>query len=386
MDIVPALMMKVETWQPDLLAGICFALPALLGFLTVLMYLQCFFERRMELMQRRLRADIEVEFNNSMSTLENKVDLLLEKPFPAQLQASEIQDMLETLQRQLQQAIQGLQTALDQQNTKESCLSNLAQTIQCILQSPAVDEHSPLTLLRKLYLSLQPTKLLSQQAATQVTQTSLDELQGSLQQWLEGEVCTRVNTVIDLQSKVQVELATLVDATGPDWTMRTTASLQEIGTSLAQATDSRMELASQLHAVMNHVKQACSLVTNFRNEAMPSIHQIQGMANAQWGQADSLSAIQELTAVTDERSKRQSDTLKAVQQQLDKVQARLTPPMPTKAPPPTPPTTPATTTKTTQAAASPRVPHRRLLSDSPKLLGPHRRWKPQPYKDHRQLR
>ena len=159
--------------------------------------------------------------------------------------------------------------------------------------------------------------------------------------------------------------------------MRVTTNLQEIATSLSQATDSCMELASQLHAIMNHVKQACSLVTNFRNESMPSIHQIQAVANTQWGQADALTAIQELSTAIEDREKKHSDLLKALQQQLDKVQARLTPPMPTKAPPPSPPT-PATTTPTasttTPAGSAPSAPSSSATpqtpSGQPQTFGP----------------
>ncbi|CAE7257482.1 unnamed protein product [Symbiodinium sp. CCMP2592] len=102
-----------------------------------------------------------------------------------------------------------------------------------------------------------------------------------------------------------------------------------------------MELASQLHAIMNHVKQPFALVTNFRNEAMPSLHKVQGIGNTQWGQADVLNALQDLTGSMDEKLK-------------------LTPPMPTKAPPPSPPASSAPTTapptSTTGTSPTPAAP------------------------------
>ena len=62
----------------------------------------------------------------------------------------------------------------------------------CILQGPT-DDQAPLTMLRKIYLSLQPTT-----AEPTGCEPDLAALQGSLQQWLEGEIVSRVNSVIDL--------------------------------------------------------------------------------------------------------------------------------------------------------------------------------------------
>ncbi|CAE7223948.1 unnamed protein product [Symbiodinium sp. CCMP2456] len=80
------------------------------------------------------------------------------------------------------------------------------------------DEHSMLFRFRRLYLALQPTKLLTQQAHT--AQSSLDELQGSSQQWFEGEVVQKMDAVIDILTKVQVELTTLGDSMGPDFSYK----------------------------------------------------------------------------------------------------------------------------------------------------------------------
>ena len=46
------------------------------------------------------------------------------------------------------------------------------------------------------------------------SQSALDDLQGSLQQWLEGQVVGKLSALIDILTKLQVEVTTMNDAMG----------------------------------------------------------------------------------------------------------------------------------------------------------------------------
>ena len=161
MDL-PILLAQAHPWLQDLFQVLSYAVP----FVAVLFYLQRHLDSRLERLQQNFQHDFAGLVTDARRTLEGKVDRANDRPFPQPLPASEIQAMMDALRQQIMQAVQALQNDLRQCNTKESMLANWMQVIQCILQGPA-DEQSSLTLLRKRYLSLQPAKLLSQQAATQ---------------------------------------------------------------------------------------------------------------------------------------------------------------------------------------------------------------------------
>ncbi|CAE7380183.1 unnamed protein product, partial [Symbiodinium sp. CCMP2456] len=225
---------------------------------------------------------------------------------------------------------------LNSETNKNLVHGNLVQGVQHALQGPH-DEHTMLYQLRKLYLALQPTKLLSQQGQT--TQSSLDELQGSLQQWMQGEIIVKLDAIIDILSKIQVELTTLSDSAGPDFTQKVVSLLEQLHERHEQAKDQRMELGGQQHALMNHVKQACSMGSN-------TLSQLQGVSNTQWTHGDMIHSLEEAVRENAEKLKRQSEVNAKLQTQMEKILTKLSPSMPAKAPPSAPPsssTTPATT-------------------------------------------
>ena len=108
--------------------------------------------------------------------------------------------------------------------------------------------------------------------------------------------------------------------------------------------DRAMEASSQSHALMNHVKQTNGLANSCLN-------QVNQVSNSQWTHSDQLAGLQESLREQDDKLKKQSDALSKVQGQLEKVILKLTPAMPTKAPPP-----PAPGTSTPPSAASSSTP------------------------------
>ena len=80
--------------------------------------------------------------------------------------------------------------------------TNLVHGIHYVLQAQTnSDDGSILTNMRKMYLALQPTRILAQNAQQGVPQSALDDMQGSLQLWLESQIVQKVDAVIDLLAK-----------------------------------------------------------------------------------------------------------------------------------------------------------------------------------------
>ncbi|CAE7872010.1 unnamed protein product [Symbiodinium necroappetens] len=230
--------------------------------------------------------------------------------------------------------------------------NNLVHGIQYVLQAQTnPDDGSVLTHVRKMYLALQPTRILAQNA--------LDDMQGSLQLWLESQIVQKVDAVIDLMAKLQVEMSSFNDTSGANHTAKVTADLEKIIAYIEQLferheshKDRAMEQSSQTHALMNHVKQTNGLANSCLN-------QVNQVSNTQWTHSDQLSSLHETQREQDDKLKKQSDTLSKLQSQLEKIILKLTPAMPTKAPPPQPPTastTPAGTATSTPTTPAPQVP------------------------------
>ena len=70
----------------------------------------------------------------------------------------------------------------------------------------------------------------------------------------EGEVVRKPNAIIDILSKIQFELTTLNDAARHDFAHKV-EYLEQMFERHENHKDRAMELASQMHALMNHIKQ-----------------------------------------------------------------------------------------------------------------------------------
>ncbi|OLQ09451.1 hypothetical protein AK812_SmicGene6967 [Symbiodinium microadriaticum] len=223
---------------------------------------------------------------------------------------------------------------------------NLVQGIQFVLQTQTQpDDQSILTHLRQIYLALQPTRILQQNVQLNPTQSALDDLQGSLQQWMEGKIVEKLSALIDILRKLQVEVTTMNDATGHNRANKVVEYLEQLFECHDAQKDRSMELSSQLHAVMNHVKSACGLCNS-------NLSQVNAVSNTQWTHGDLLNSLETLRK-HDEKLKKQSDAISKVQSQLEKILLKLTPAMPTKAPLPPPP---GATTNTYAGATSSTTP------------------------------
>ena len=273
--------------------------------------------------------------------LEAHAERLLEQHIGAVLTPQAASTLLDDLKAQLSGNMNTTADAAVDNFMKmlpEYVKTNLVQGIHYVLQAQAnPDDGSILTNMRNMYLALQPTRILAQNAQQGVPQSALDEMQGSLQLWLESQIVQKVDAVIDLLAKTQVELAALNDASGANHTSRVSADLEKITAYVEQLferhdshKDRAMEASSQAHALMNHVKQANGLV----NSCLSQVNQV---SNAQWTHSDQLAGLQESLREQDDKLKKQSDTLSKVQGQLEKIILKLTPAMPTKAPPPAAP-------------------------------------------------
>ena len=227
--------------------------------------------------------------------------------------------------------------------------TNLVHGIQYVLQAQAnPDDGSILTHMRKMYLALQPTRILAQNAQPNLPQSALDDMQGSLQLWLESQIVQKVDALVDLMAKLQVEMSSFNDTSGANHTSKVTADLEKIIAYVEQLferheshKDRAAEQSSQTHSLMNHVKQTNGLANSCLN-------QVNQVSNAQWTHSDQLSNLHETLREHDDKLKKQSDILSKLQGQLEKIIVKLTPAMPTKPPPPQPPTA-----STTPAGAGP---------------------------------
>ena len=209
--------------------------------------------------------------------------------------------------------------------------------------NPNPDDGSILTRIKRMYLSLQPTRILAQnaQGGTPQSQATLDDLQ------------TKVNSVIDILVKLQIDTGVLVDAAGATHASRVAADLEKIIAYVEQLferhenhKDRATETSAQIHAVMNHVKQANGLSNSCLN-------QVNQVSNTQWSHGDLLANLQETQREHDDRLKKHSDALSKIQNQLEKIIGKLTPPMPTKAPPPPAPGSTTSTSTTTPSTPTP---------------------------------
>ncbi|CAE7761964.1 unnamed protein product, partial [Symbiodinium sp. KB8] len=192
--------------------------------------------------------------------------------------------------------------------------TNLVHGIHYVLQAQTnPDDGSILTNMRKMYLALQPTRILAQNAQQGVPQSALDDMQGSLQLWLESQIVQKVDAVIDLLAKVQVELSAFNDTSGANHTARVSADLEKIIACIEQLferheshKDRAMEASSQSHALMNHVKQTNGLANSCLN-------QVNQVSNSQWTHSDQLAGLQESLREQDDKLKKQSDAFSKVQ-------------------------------------------------------------------------
>ncbi|CAE7270074.1 unnamed protein product [Symbiodinium microadriaticum] len=273
---------------------------------------------------------------------------LLEQHATASLTPGTAQNLLDETRSQLTSRLDDTPGEVIErllQKGPEYLKNNLVHGIQYVLQAqPNPDDGSLLTHLRRMYLSLQPTRILAQnaQGATPPSQATLEDLQ------------TKVNSVIDILVKLQIDTGVLADAAGPTHAGRVTADLDKLIAYVEQLferhdnhKDRATETSSQIHAVMNHVKQANGLSNSCLN-------QVNQVSNTQWSHGDLLAALQETQREHDERLKKHSEALSKIQGQLEKIIVKLTPPMPTKAPPP--PAPGSTPSASTTAPSTPTPP------------------------------
>ncbi|CAE7491425.1 unnamed protein product [Symbiodinium microadriaticum] len=75
-------------------------------------------------------------------------------------------------------------------------------------------------------------------------------------------MATKIKSLIDILSVLQVEVTTLCDSTGPDFALKVISMLEGCRHKHKQHKHGRMELTTQQHALKNHVKQVCSLSSN----------------------------------------------------------------------------------------------------------------------------
>ena len=352
-----SLFEEVDAPTGQLLQVLC-----VLGLIVVtLMVVRSFVDSRIARVQHHMTqalARYMQDADAKRQQLEAHAERLLEQHIGAVLTPQAAATLLDDLKTQLSGSMDNAPGAtVDRFMTMlpEFLKTNLVHGIQYVLQAQAnPDDASILTNMRKMYLALQPTRILAQNAQQQgVPQSALDEMQGSLQLWLESQIVQKVDAVIDLLAKVQVELTAFNDTSGAAHTSRVSADLEKIIAYIEQLferhdshKDRAMEAASQAHALMNHVKQSNGLA----NSCLSQVNQV---SNAQWTHSDQLAGLQEGLRERDDKLKKQSDTLSKVQGQLEKVILKLTPAMPTKAPPPP---APGTSTPPSGASSSTPVP------------------------------
>ena len=346
--------MDAVTWQ--LLQGLC-----VLGLIVVLLIMiRRFVDSRLERVQHNVVTALSKyvqEAEAERQSLQAHAEHLLEQHIGAVLTPEAAAKLLDDLKNKLSSNMDTTAgNTMDHfmKLVPEYVKTNLVHGIQYVLQAqPNPDDGSVLTHMRKMYLALQPTCILAQNAQPGVPQSALGDMQGSLQLWLESQIVQKVDAVTDLLAKLQVEMSAFNDTAGANHTTRVSADLEKIIAYVEQLferheshKDRAMEASSQAHALMNHVKQANGLANSCLN-------QVNQVSNTQWTHSDQLAAVQEAQREQDEKLKKHSDTLSKVQGQLEKVILKLTPAMPTKAPPPP---APGSSTSPSGAASSTPTP------------------------------
>ncbi|OLP93927.1 hypothetical protein AK812_SmicGene24092 [Symbiodinium microadriaticum] len=367
---------EVDALTGQLLHGLC-----VLGLLMVVFLgFRAFVDSRINRVQLHLTqalARYMQDADAKRQQLEAHAERLLEQHIGAVLTPQEATTLLDDLKTQLSGSMDTAAGATVDRCMKmipEYVKTNLVHGIHYVLQAQTnPDDGSILTNMRKMYLALQPTRILAQNAQQGVPQSALDDMQGSLQLWLESQIVQKVDAVIDLLAKVQVELSAFNDTSGANHTARVSADLEKIIAYIEQLferheshKDRAMEASSQSHALMNHVKQTNGLANSCLN-------QVNQVSNSQWTHSDQLAGLQEGLREQDDKLKKQSDALSKVQGQLEKVILKLTPAMPTKAPPPPAPgtsTPPSGASSSTPTPPAPQVPAQAQTSTPVHPAGP----------------
>ena len=190
--------------------------------LAALMGVRSFVDSRINRVQLNLTqalARYMQDADAKRQQLETHAERLLEQHIGAVLTPQAATALLDDLKTQLSGSMDTTAGATVDRFMKmiaEYVKTNLVHGIHYVLQAQAnPDEGSILTNMRKMYLALQPTRILAQNAQQGVPQSALDDMQGSLQLWLESQIVQKVDAVIDLLAKVQVELVASTTPRGP---------------------------------------------------------------------------------------------------------------------------------------------------------------------------